>query len=208
MSSTAGQYQSQADSQYDGMQLSYIQRPTRRASVRASYTFSKALDNVGEFFFSGPLNPYSIWQDYGRSDDDQRHRFTLDGNIRMPRGLQLSGATQYYSPLPLNAIAGSNTIQGTAARPAPGGGFIGRNVHSGFAFSTVSARVSWSHALRERWKVTAVAEAFNAMNHRNNLFPNGTFGAGAYPTSPMPTFGTPTAVGEPRSFQLALRLSY
>ena len=202
------QYQSQADSKYDGMQLSYIQRPTRWASVRASYTFSKALDNVGEFFFSGPLNPYSIWQDYGRSDDEQRHRFTLDGNIRMPHGFQLSGATQHYSPLPLNAATGSNTIQGTTARPAPGGVFIGRNVHSGFAFTTVSGRLSWSHAVLERWKVTAMAEAFNAMNHRNNLFPNGTFGAGTYPANPLPAFGTPTAVGDPRSFQLALRLSY
>ena len=53
-----------------------------------------------------------------------------------------------------------------------------------------------------------MAEAFNAMNHRNNLFPNGTFGAGTYPASPLPAFGTPTAVADPRSFQLALRLSY
>ena len=127
---------------------------------------------------------------------------------RIPHGFQLSGATQHYSPLPLNATTGSNTIQGTTARPAPGGVFIGRNVHSGFAFTTVSGRLSWSHAVLERWKVTAMAEAFNAMNHRNNLFPNGTFGAGTYPANPLPAFGTPTAVGDPRSFQLALRLSY
>lgn len=103
---------------------------------------------------------------------------------RMPHGFQLSGATQHYSPLPLNAATGSNTIQGTTARPAPGGVFIGRNVHSGFAFTTVSGRLSWSHAVLERWKVTAMAEAF---------------GAGTYPASPLPAFGTPTAVGDPRS---------
>ena len=41
-------------------------------SYRISYTYSKALDNVGEFFFSAPINNFNIWQDYGRSDDDQR----------------------------------------------------------------------------------------------------------------------------------------
>ena len=33
--------------------------------------YSKALDNVGEFFFSSPIDDFNIWQDYGRSDDDQ-----------------------------------------------------------------------------------------------------------------------------------------
>jgi hypothetical protein len=37
---------------------------------------------------------------------------------------------------------------------------------------------------------------------------NGNFGPGAYPTSPSPTFGQVTAVGEPRSFQLGLRFSF
>jgi hypothetical protein len=202
------QYLSLADSRYDGLSVSYVQRPTRWASVRGSYTFSKALDNVGEFFFSGPLNPFNIWQDYGRSDDDQRHRLTLDGNVRIPRGFQLSGAMQYYSPTPFNATTGSTTIQGTAARPAVGGVFIGRNAFDGFAFMTVSGRLSWTHALSERWKLTAMVEAFNALNHRNNLFPNGTFGTGVFPTNPSPTFGTPTAVGDPRAFQLALRLAF
>jgi len=202
------QYLSLADSRYDGLSVSYVQRPTRWASVRGSYTFSKALDNVGEFFFSGPLNPFNIWQDYGRSDDDQRHRLTLDGNVRMPRGFQLSGAMQYYSPAPFSATTGSTTIQGTAARPTLGGVFIGRNTFDGFGFTTVSGRLSWTHTVSERWKLTAMAEAFNALNHRNNLFPNGTFGSGTFPVNPSATFGAPTAVGDPRAFQLALRLTF
>jgi hypothetical protein len=56
--------------------------------------------------------------------------------------------------------------------------------------------------------IQALAEAFNALNHRNNLIPNGTFGAGVYPTNPLPTFGQPTAVADARSFQLALKLSF
>jgi len=37
---------------------------------------------------------------------------------------------------------------------------------------------------------------------------NGTFGTGAYPTSPSPSFGRATAVGDPRQVQFALRLTY
>ena len=51
------------------------------AITAISYTYSKALDNVGEFFFSAPINNFNIWQDYGRSDDDQRNRLVFDGTI-------------------------------------------------------------------------------------------------------------------------------
>ena len=51
-------------------------------------------------------------------------------------------------------------------------------------------------------------EAFNLTNRRNDLTRNRNFGAGAYPTNPSPTFGQITAVGDPRSFQFALRLKF
>jgi hypothetical protein len=53
-----------------------------------------------------------------------------------------------------------------------------------------------------------MAEGFNALNHRNDLIPNGTFGPGIYPVSPLATFGQATAVGDPRTLQLALRVSF
>ncbi len=66
------QYSSLADSHYDGLHISYVQRPSAWSSYRISYTYSKALDNVSEFFFSAPINNFNIWQDYSRSDDDGR----------------------------------------------------------------------------------------------------------------------------------------
>ncbi len=29
---------------------------------------------MGEFFFSSPIDPFDLAKDWGRSDDDQRHR--------------------------------------------------------------------------------------------------------------------------------------
>jgi hypothetical protein len=215
------QYSSLADSHYDGLQVSFVQRPARWGSYRVSYTYSKALDNVGEFFFSSPINNFNIWQDYGRSDDDQRHRFLFDATIhssmeganttwrRISHGFQLSGILQYYSALPFNITTGANTVQGTSARPTlPDGSFIGRNAGGGFDYFSLNARLSRTFASGERLRLQAIAEAFNALNHRNNLIPNGVFGPGTYPNAALPTFGQPTAVGDPRTLQFALRLTF
>jgi hypothetical protein len=214
------QYSSLADSHYDGLHVSFVQRPAAWASFRVSYTYSKALDNVGEFFFSAPINNFNIWQDYGRSDDDQRDRLVFDGTIhsslakgnsaweRMSHGFQLSSLVQYYSPLPFNITTGANTIQGTAARPTINGVFINRNAGSGFDFLSVGGRLSRSFQLSERLHLEAFAEGFNLTNHVNGVTLNGVFGSGTYPNNPSPTFKQITAVGDPRTFQFAVRASF
>ncbi len=132
------QYSSLADSHYDGAHISFIQRPVKWGSYRISYTYSKALDNVSEFFFSAPINNFNIWQDYGRSDDDQRNRLTFEGTARLPFGIALSPALTAYSPLPFNITTGANTVQGTAARPNS----IGRNAGQSFSLVNTNLRLS------------------------------------------------------------------
>lgn len=201
------QYSSLADSHYDGLHVSFVQRPMRWANYRVSYTWSRSMDNVGEFFFSTPIDNANIWRDYGRSDDDQRHRLVFDGAVHS-HGFQLSGMLQYYSALPLNTTAGATTIQATAARPIVNGDFIGRNVGTGNDFFSLSTRISRTFALSERWRLETMAESFNALNHRNNLTRSGVFGTGAYPLAPSSTFDQVTAVNDPRSVQLAMRLRF
>jgi outer membrane receptor protein involved in Fe transport len=214
------QYSSLADSYYDGLHVSFLQRPVRWGNYRISYSWSKSLDNVGEFFFSSPSDNFNIWQDYGRSDDDQRHRVVFDGAIHtsmgpantvwqyITHGFQLSGMLQYYSALPLNITSGVNTIQGTGGRPIVNGVFIGRNVGTGNDFFSLSTRLSRTFRITERLRLEGIAEAFNTLNHRNNLTRNGTFGSGAYPSNPSPTFGQITSVNDPRIVQFALRLRF
>lgn len=203
------QYSSLADSKYDGVYLSYVQRPVRWGSYRVSYTFSKAWNNAGEFFFSSPIDPGNIWRDWGRSDDDQRHRLVVNGSLVSPVwGVQLSGTVQYYSTLPLNITTGTNTIQGTAARPVVNGDYITRNAGTGPDLFNVNVRVSRAFRLSARLELEALAEAFNALNHRNDLTLNGVFGAGAYPANPARGFGQATAVNDPRSLQFALRFRW
>jgi len=214
------QYSSLADSHYDALHVSFVQRPSGWSNYRISYTYSKALDNVGEFFFSSPIDNFNIWRDYGRSDDDQRHRLTMDGSIHTPltrgrtaweklsHGFSLNAMFQYYSPLPFNITTGATTVQGTSARPTVNGAFINRNAGEGFDFLTLGARLSRTFALTEHLRMTALAEGFNLTNHVNGVSLNGNFGAGAYPANPSTNFRQVTAVGDPRGFQFGLRFAF
>jgi len=214
------QYNSIADSRYNALHISFQQRAAKWGNYRISYAYSKSLNNVGEFFFSSPIDPTNIWLDYGRSDDDQRHRVVFNGALqtsmstaqnnwqRLSHGFQLSGMLQHYSPLPFNLTTGATTVQGTPARPQVNGQFIIRNAGIGNDLFSVNLRLSRSFPIGERVRMEALAEAFNALNHRNNLLRNGNVGTGAYPASPSATFGQITAVNDPRSLQLALRFRF
>ncbi len=229
-------YSSAFDSYFDGLEVSVEQRPVGWGSARLSYTYSKAMDDVGEFFFSAPINNFNLREDRSRSDDDQRHRVVFDTSLtspagpsrglveRLSHGWRLGGILQYDSRLPFNVTTGANTKQGTAQRPCAGGyslmgttacteglagAVIGRNQGVGFDFFTVNARLSRAFALGDRVRLEALAEAFNALNRRNNMVPNGTFGNGAYGApSTNAGFGQATAVGDPRSVQVAVRVSF
>jgi hypothetical protein len=51
-------------------------------------------------------------------------------------------------------------------------------------------------------------EAFNLTNRVNNLTRNTNFGSGVYPTNPVSTFNQITAVGDPRTLQFGVRLTF
>jgi hypothetical protein len=214
------QYSSAAESNYHGLHLSFVQRPARWGHYRVSYTYSKSMNNVGENFFSGPIDPFDLSKDWGRSDDDQRHRLVLSGALNtsmdpaftawqlLTHGFHLSTLLQSYSALPFNITSGVTTVQGTPGRPIVNGAFIPRNVGTGSDFFTLSLRLSRSFRLGQGVRLEGTAEAFNLTNRRNNLTRNANFGSGAYPVSPLATFNQITAVGDPRSFQFALRVRF
>ena len=139
---------------------------------------------------------------------------------RLSHGFELSGILSYYSPLPFNIVSGANTIQTTSGRPCPGLAgnsatctnnvslMIGRNAGNGFDFFNLNTRLSRTFALGERVRLQALGEIFNTLNDRNNMIPNNSFGTGVYPTNPSSTFGQPTAVGDPRAGQVALRINF
>jgi hypothetical protein len=213
-------YSSAGASSYHGMHVSFTQRPGRFGHYRVSYTLSSARNNVGEFFFSSPIDPFDLSTDWGRSDNDQRHRLVVSGTVQaatrapvtalehLTHGWQVSGMLQAYSALPFNITSGVTTIQGTAGRPIVNGTFIERNAGKGSDFFSLALRVTRTFHLTPRLELEGVAEAFNITNRQNVITRNTSFGAGVYPDNPAQNFGQPTAVGEPRSMQLGARLRF
>jgi hypothetical protein len=214
------QYSSEAESTYHGLHFSLVRRPARWGYVRVSYTLSKAMNNVGENFFSSPIDPFDLSKDWGRSDDDQRHRLVVNGAVststapadttmkKLTHGFQLSAMMQAYSALPFNITSGLTTVQGTTGRPLVDGEFIERNTGVGSDFFSVNTRLSRSFRVGSGVRLEGAVEVFNLTNRRNDLTRIGNFGAGTYPTSPAATFNQITAVGDPRAFQFALRVSF
>ena len=200
------QYSSEAQSNYHGLHLSFVQRPAAWGHYRISYTLSKSMNNVGETFFSSPIDPTDLSKDWGRSDDDQRHRLVVNGAVRLPYDIALSGALQAYSALPFNITSGLTTVQGTAARPMLNGAFIERNAGVGSDFFNVNARVAKAFLLAGDVELEGAIEVFNLTNRRNAVSRNTNFGPGAYPANPVAGFGDVTAVGNPTTVQLAIRL--
>ena len=213
-------YSSAGDSNYHGLHVTFVQRPVRWGHYRISYTLSKSMNNVGEFFFSSPIDAFDLSKDWGRSDDDQRHRLVVNGTLQAPegrgpgvlqrllRGFQFGGMLQAYSALPFNITSGVTTIQGTAGRPIVNGQFIRRNAGTGSDFFRLSLRVSRTFRVTGRLEAQGLVEGFNLTGHHNVLARNTNFGAGSYPASPLPAFGQVTAVGDPRTLQFGIRIRF
>jgi hypothetical protein len=86
--------------------------------------------------------------------------------------------------------------------------FINRNAGEGFSILNMNVRLSRTFSVSERMRLQALAESFNTLNHVNVVTLNGVFGPGVYPSNPLTTFRQITAVNDPRTFQLGLRLRF
>ena len=197
-------YEGSGDSYYNGLLVSAQYRVARRASVRLSYNLSKAIDDFGNAFFSGPQDNNNLRDDRGLSDNDQRHRVTVAGVLTSPfthalaRNWELSPLFLYTSQLPFNILLGSDRNNDTNTNDRPVG--VGRNTGRGFGYASLDVRLSRVFHLTERISLQGIAEVFNSLNHTNRAVPNGTITA--------PTFGQATSVYDPRQIQFALRLSF
>jgi hypothetical protein len=208
-------FESSGRSNYDGMVVSFNKRASRWATVRASYTLSKTIDDAGNFFFSSVQDNFNIRDDRGLSDNDQRHRLVLSGTIEAPeqgksnalhralRGFQFGYIFRYGSRLPFNVLVGNDRNLDTNNNDRPLG--IGRNTGRGFDFASLDLRVSRKFRLTERVDLKLLAEGFNVLNRANLGVPNNTFGQGV---NPLPNFGQPTQAFDARQFQFGMRLSF
>jgi hypothetical protein len=114
-------------SRYDGMNLSYRRRLSKRVSINSAYVLSRAVCYrcyLGAASFrnrpSDPFVPLSP-ADFGYAPSDERHRFTFSGIFDLPWGFQISPIFQAASARPYDPLSEFNILgygQSAAARPA------------------------------------------------------------------------------------------
>ena len=112
-------------SNYDGLQVTVNERTSHGLSFLAGYTFAHALDVVSADATDQqpyPTNANNVRLNYGNSDFDIRHRFTLSPTYLIPgmkspgqmlQGWSVSGIVTLQSGLPWTNSDVTNDIIGT-----------------------------------------------------------------------------------------------
>jgi len=177
-------HSSEGNSIYYGMTSSLLKQFSERFQFRASYTYSKAIDDVLDF--SGASTPYlptRRFVDRGRSGYDLTHSFVLSGTYETPfhgRAEENWVARMFahvtFSPIitlrsgfPFNLYVGRdvNGDLNTTDRPfhAPRNSGLGENYYS------IDFRASkWFHfPISEKARLGVIVEATNLLNRANFL---------------------------------------
>ena len=108
-------------SNYNGLQVSVTARNFHGLSLLSGYTWSKALGIANNNNDSFQMDAYNNSLDYGRTNNDVRHHFTLGPTYRLPGkqgawGLldawKVSGSFKFQSGIPVNPVD-TRDFQGT-----------------------------------------------------------------------------------------------
>jgi len=89
---------------YDGLNLSYRRRLSRRFSVNANYTLSRSVGwgVTADGFRNYPHDARDPWNvlDFGNTPNDERHHISISSIVQLPWGFQVAPILQYGSARP------------------------------------------------------------------------------------------------------------
>jgi hypothetical protein len=162
-------FRSDNRSTYNSLMLHLQGNVSRRFSLTANYTLSKAKTwgcLLGELFdyvngVCNPLDPFGPG-DYGPSGEDVTHRFVLAGTFHVPGGIELTTITQAESARPFTITNESNN-----GRISVNGAPESLDELRGTPYIQADLRVSRPFKIGERWQILPFAEFFNLFNRNN-----------------------------------------
>jgi hypothetical protein len=159
----------------------------------------------------------------GYATHDQRHRLVVSGTYMLPAEVGVSAIVTAASGRPFTPLAGldlngdgnGGAFPPDRARRVPGDPTtsVGRNSEVTDAIVNVDLRVSKAVPLGGIATLDLILDVFNLFNRTNfiedtNQSSFAIFGAGAYPTNPLPTYGKYTLTDPPRQIQLAAKIRF
>ena len=183
------EFQSSANSIYNGLTVQLNKRLYHNYQFLASYTFGKVIDDNPDATsvvpFSGDdakmvQDPLNLRGDRGPGVNDQRHRLVLsaiwdlDGYTHsmgrswryLAGGWQLSGILTAETGQPYSGMVNSdlNTDSNSRTDRTPG---LGRDTFNLPNFVSLDPRITKNIPIHERVKAQLILEAYNSLNRTN-----------------------------------------
>ena len=204
------QVESSASSRSSAFKVTFQGRIGKVFKGMAQYTYSRTTDDTG-----GPLvfpeNNYNLQPELGRSNFDQRHRFSYAGTFDLPFAFRLGAVVSLTSGFPYDITTGFDDNGDRTFNDRPPGGL--RNTGQAPPIQQVDLRLSklfsfptpFSHKKvggsdRKLQNLEFTIDAFNVFNHPNTPIIVGELGAHY--------FGQATTTNMARTLQLSVKYSF
>lgn len=196
------------ESRFRSASLGWEWAVERRCTLKASYTWSRAEDNVTDWATTLPAqNTFDPASEFGPSYPDQRHRLLASGILRSPSGdspwlrnWTLAFTARLGSGHPYSRLLGYDANQnGDPASDRPAG--YGRNSETTPWTRAVDLRLSRSFLI-EATRLELVLDCFNLFNTGNAAQVQNSL------ASQTPPYGTPLTFEPRRQIQFGMRVSF
>lgn len=195
------QFQSEGRMESNALEISYRGAITKHFTGQVQYRLAKVYDNTSSIWWF-PANSYAPQNDWSRSDNDQRHRFTVLGSFTLPKKLEFGVATVIHSSTPYTEVLSYDADRNGVLNDRPAG--VPRNSLHGPSYANFDLRASrnfiLSKARKEKIEMKVGLSAFNLFNHPNDMTYVGVVGS--------PFFGQAVAANPPRRMQLNAELTF
>ena len=184
----------------NSLDLAFRGRLKKIFSGQARYSLSKTYNNTGGILYF-PANSYAPQNDWGRSNNDRRHKLDLLGTFEAEKLFTFGVALAAYSGTPVNITTGIDDNHdglvidrpsGTPRNTLHGPGYLNLDLNLGHAFNLRPRE-------KEGPKLTASLNAFNVFNQKNYTNYSGVVGPG---------FGLAHQAQPPRRMQLNLEFTF
>jgi hypothetical protein len=195
------QIQSEGYLKANALELGFRGRPVRFFTGQAKYTLGKTYNNTSGITYF-PANSYLPGADWGRSDNDLRHKFDLLGTVEAGKWFNFGTALSLYSGKPVDITTGNDDNHDSLPIDRPSG--VPRNSLHGPGYINLDLNLAHDFLLTRAGKEGPIAtfsvNSFNVLNHENDVTYIGVVSS--------PFFGHAIAAQPPRRMQLDLQVKF
>jgi hypothetical protein len=190
-------FESVGTSRGTSLYLTFQSRAYRNLNFMAQYIWSHTMDDTPKGYSTPPANNYDLHPEWGRADNDQRHRFMFVGTWAPFRGIRLGAVATLSSGLPYDITTGYDDNNDTVANDRAAG--VHRNTGHGPGYADLDLRVSKIFRM-ERLQYELAADAFNLFNTVSYRTFIGDLSS--------PFFGRANTAYPARQMQLSMKFSF